>query len=53
MRMFDGKPLPYDSKISVYNADTKELLKIDTKPNSKSGKIFGGITNQQKVHYGI
>ena len=48
MRMFDGKQLPYDSKISVYNADTKELLKIDTKPNSKSGKYLVVLPTNKK-----
>ncbi len=48
MKMYDGKPLPFDSKISVYNADTKELLKIDTKPNSKTGKYLVVLPTNKK-----
>ena len=48
MSMFNGKPLPFDSKISVYNADTKELLKIDTKPNSKTGKYLVVLPTNKK-----
>ncbi len=48
MKMFDGKPLPFDSKISVYNADTKELLGIETKPNTKSGKYLVVLPTNKK-----
>jgi hypothetical protein len=48
MKMFNGKPLPFDSKISVYNADTKELLKIDTKPNTKTGKYLVVLPTNKK-----
>lgn len=48
MRMFDGKPLPYDAKISVYNADTKEMLGIETKPNTKSGKYLVVLPTNKK-----
>ena len=40
IKMYNGTNLPFDTRVSVFDADTKEQITMETKPNSKSGKYL-------------